>query len=80
MIIAFDRTQTVYIVVKSCGSYDVLRVLIVDAERCKVISDFGRRLGLTDTLGLDLMLVSSRCQQDEFKKKLVLSDELIKLN
>ena len=28
---------------------------------CQVISGFGRHLGLTDTLGLDLMLLSIRC-------------------
>ena len=41
------------------GFYDVPRVLIVDVRSC---SGFGRHLRLCDTLSLDVMLVSIRCQ------------------
>ena len=34
---------------------------------CLVISGFGRHLGLCDTISLDVMLVSIRCQQDELR-------------
>ena len=45
--------------------FSVPRVLLRPAgidRRCQVISCFRRQLGLTDTLGLKLMLVSIRCQ------------------
>ena len=50
--------------------FSVLRVLlcVTGIDRgCQVISGFGRHLGMTDTLGLDLMLVSTDDnRQDEF--------------
>lgn len=49
-----DRTLTIDVVFQSCGFYGVPRILIADTT--------GRHLGLTDTLGLDLRLVSIRYQ------------------
>ena len=50
--------------------FSVLRVLLCPTgidRGCQVISGFGRHLGMTDTLGLDLMLVSNNDnRQDEF--------------
>ena len=40
---------------------------------CQVTSDFRRRLGLTDTLGLDLMLLSIRCQTSWIKASFIWS-------
>ena len=57
IIIALDRTHTIYFVFQSSGFYNIPRVLIAE-----VISRFRRHLEVTDTLGLDLMLVSIRCQ------------------
>ena len=55
----FDRTHTIYVVFQFPR---VWRCPAGIGRRCQVISGFGHHLGLTDTLGLDLMLVSIRCQ------------------
>ena len=60
--------------VKFCEHYlrrfSVLRVLLcptVIDRGCQVILGFGRHLGMTDAVGLDLMLVSTDDdRQDEF--------------
>ena len=107
IVVAFDRTHTIYVVFQSHEFYNVPWILIADATSFQAhaanyrnrtdqrsgrkqwigvarglkfvisaqgndwvrflylaacISGFRRHLGLTDTLGLDLMLVSIRCQ------------------
>ena len=56
LFVPFDRARTRFSVPQ------VLRCPAGIDCGCQVISGFGRHLELTDTLGLDLMLVSIRCQ------------------
>ena len=58
-VFVFDRTLTIDVVFQSCG---FLRCPVDIDRGCQFISGFGRHLGLTDTLGLDLKLALIRYQ------------------
>ena len=68
LIVAFDRSHTIY-VFKSRGFNDVPLVLIADSRSFLALGSIFNgmisswtHLGLSDTLGFDLMLVSIQSQ------------------
>ena len=74
LVIEQRSVEVAYYMMKFCEHYlrrfSVPRVLLCPTgidSGCQVISGFGRHLGRTDTLGLDLMLVSTDDdRQNEF--------------
>ena len=65
-VIVFDRVLTIYIVF--CSHKVLRRPMGIDLESCYVMSGFRRHIGLCNTLGLDVMLVSIQRQTRLFVK------------
>ena len=66
-VIAFDRMLTIYIVF--CSHKVLRRPMGIDLE-CYIISGFRRHIGLCNTLGLDVLLVSIQRQTRLFVKSM----------
>ena len=61
-VFAFDRTHSIYVVCQSRGSVTMSLGYCGDCGRPGHFRFWLWNLGLTDALGLDVMLVSIRCQ------------------